>query len=265
MNQGAFILISVVAAVNDECIFEKNLKASNILSNPDVKLFKQLGFSSASLAYNEGLKNSSCEIVIFAHQDVYFPTGWMDQLASNISFLNQSDPEWAVIGVYGVKPSGEHVGQAWSSGLNKLLGKPFNQPELVDSIDELVIILNVNSGLSFDDKLPGFHLYATDIVQSANEVGKKAYVINAPVIHNSNSVLFLDANYYKAYSYLKHKWNKRLPIQNCILTIGGDNIIFWKRRVKDYLKSIYYLGRKKGQTLDDRLCAQQKARELGFE
>lgn len=257
-------MISIVVAINDESIFTENLKESKLLNEPNVEIHKQQGFSSAALAYNDGLKKSSGDINIFVHQDVYFPENWLDQLTLNIDYLNTDDPEWAVLGVYGIKSNGQHVGQAWSSGLNKLLGKPFDRPERVVSIDELVIVLNSKSGLIFDSKLPGFHLYATDIIQSALEHGKHAYVINAPVIHNSNPVLFLDRNYYKAYSYLKSKWHKRLPIQNCILTIADCNIVFWKRRIKDFLKSIYYLGRKR-RRITNKIYALQKARELGFE
>ena len=49
------------------------------------------------------------------------------------------------------------------------------------SVDELLIVLRIGSGLRFDERLPGFHLHGTDIVQSALHRGLGAFAIDAPV------------------------------------------------------------------------------------
>jgi len=256
-------MLSVVAAVNNETIFNENLGKSQLLKNSELALYKQYDYRSAALAYNDGLKKCLSDIVIFAHQDVYFPKDWERQLMDNVRYLEQEDPNWAVLGLYGIKGNGMHVGQVWSSGLNKLLGATLERPEKVVSIDELVIILNVKSGIRFDDNMPGFHLYGTDIVQMALAVGKTCYVINAPVIHNSKSVLFLDKNYYRAYFFLQRKWRLILPIQNCILTIDNGSLAFWERRIKDFIKSIFSRLKRRSDFVTK--SAVRKACDLGFE
>ena len=90
----------------------------------------------------------------------------------------------------------------------------------VASIDEIVIVLNNRHGLRFDENLPGFHLYAADIVLQAREKGLKTYVFDAPVVHNSrhNPQVF-DRHFFAAYRYMRRKWAWQIPLPTCTVPI----------------------------------------------
>ncbi len=211
--------LEVVAAVNNQKILDCNLGESQICRINNYPLHKFYGCTSIGEAYNKGLDASTSEIVVFAHQDVYFPTLWLRQLHDAILTVNKIDARWAVLGVYGVSGQGIHVGYCWSSGLGKILGAPLPAPQPVVSVDELVIVMRRTCGLRFDEKLPGFHLYGTDIVQTCLEQKFGAYVIHAPVIHNSVPVKSLSGSYSRSYRYMQRKWKEFLPLPNSVVAV----------------------------------------------
>jgi len=176
--------LCIVTPVNDDAVL-----AANLLRSPAVAAglpVKQMrGFRSAAAAYNAAMDESPAEIMVFCHQDVYLPRSWLTKLEEAIRAVEKIDKNWAVLGVYGVKADGAHVGKVWCSGGNYVLNPPANMPAAVRSVDELLFVLRRSSGIRFDEKLPGFHLYGTDIVQTALAAGLGAYVIDAPVIHNT--------------------------------------------------------------------------------
>jgi hypothetical protein len=210
--------LAVVAAVNDEEVLRSNLARSPLIRE-GVPLLIERGCSSAGIAYNRGLSRAQAEIVVFAHQDVYLPEGWHLRLFEGIEQVEQSRRDWAVIGVFGATSSGAHVGRVWSSGLGREIGGPLAAPQAIVSADELVLVIRRESGVRFDEALPGFHLYGTDIVQTALEKGLGAFVVEAPVVHNSRPIRWLDGRFRAAWRYARTKWNHRLPVPTCILPL----------------------------------------------
>lgn len=211
--------LAVVAAVNDDEVLAGNLAASPLLSNKSVPLIVERGHESAALAYNAGLKRAVADVVIFAHQDVYLPRGWDRKLLSTIQLLESENKNWGVLGAIGINETGSLVGKVWSTGLRREVGAEFSRPARAQSFDELAIVLRKETGLRFDANLPGFHLYGTDIVQSAMKAGFGAYVFNGPVVHNSLPAIRLGRSYTAAYRYLQRKWWMELPIYTTILPI----------------------------------------------
>jgi hypothetical protein len=110
-----------VAAVNDSEVLQRNLLMSPDINQGHLRLVECRGFKSASLAYNHGLDTTQEDIVVFVHQDVYLPKGWLAEVDQKILELEQTDPQWAVLGVFGVKPNGQEVGHVWCSGLQREL------------------------------------------------------------------------------------------------------------------------------------------------
>lgn len=255
-----------VAAVNDDDILDSNLALSPAIARNPTRLVTFRDQPSASRAYNKGLRTTDARIYIFVHQDVYLPTGWEDQLQRQINQLDEQDPSWAVAGVYGVGKDGHHVGRVWSSGIGKELGAPLAAPVQVQSLDELLIILRGSSGLRFDDQLPSFHLYGTDIVQSAIAAGHSAYVIHSPVVHNSRSVRTLKGGYMEAYNYMRLKWRARLPIATPVTTITRFGFqARWKVVKKRYLRK-FLQPSYEPRTSEDPPCNPVLiARHLGYE
>jgi hypothetical protein len=105
------------------------------------------GFPSAALAYNTGMSEATQEILIFVHQDVYVPKGWMTCLSRTLDELATLDPQWGVLGVYGVAKDGGKAGHVYSSGLDRVLGKPFTQPLEAVSLDELLLVTRRSANL----------------------------------------------------------------------------------------------------------------------
>lgn len=202
----------VVAAVNNEQILEEDLLRSPMIERGDVRCHGYRGFSNISAAYNRGLEDTEAEIVIFAHQDVYFPAPWLDQLKREVMRLDLEAPDWAVIGLSGIDSAKEVQGHVWATGLGReIIGSSTSSQSIV-SVDELAIILKRRSGLRYDEQLPSFHMYGTDLVTAARVRGHSVHVISAPVIHNSNPYHNLFGGYEQAYRYLQKKWSAQLPI-----------------------------------------------------
>jgi len=257
-------VVDVVAAVNDDAILANNLMRSPLLARPGTTLHVQRGYPSASRAFGAAMRECHGDIVVFAHQDAYLPGNWEERLLHNVARLDASDPGWAVLGIYGVKASGVQIGCVWSSGLDAMFGVPFDEPEPVGSIDEVLIVLRRASGIEFDPALPGYHLYATDLVQTALSRGKGAYVICAPVVHNSRPSLYLGRDYFRAYDYVARKWRHRLPIHNNVARIVKPGLAYLRMRSRDKLNEWRHahLDRK---DLDRHYDCVGLARRLGFE
>ena len=212
---------TLVVAVNNDAVLENTLLQSpDIDSNCQVLLKR--GFPSAGAAYNSGLAEGTSEIVVFAHQDVYFPKGWKEDLDRSIRALEKKHSEWGVLGVFGISAGidGKPTGHCYSTGLRRVVGEPFSKPVRARSLDELVLIVRRNSGLSFDDKLSGFHLYGTDICLSAHFAGLDCHIVPAFCIHNSNGVKYLPPAYWRCYFYMRHKWRNVLPVTTCCSLIS---------------------------------------------
>ena len=208
-----------IAAVNDEAVLNTNLLASPALSRDPSRLTVLRDQPTAGTAYNAGLAQTRADICVFVHQDVYLPRGWDGLLAREIGKLNAMDPNWGVAGVYGVGQDGRHAGRVWSTGLRREIGSSPQTPVPAQSFDELLLVLNRRSGLCFDPDLPSFHLYGMDIAQTALDRGLGAYVIDAPVIHNSVPTPTLMGGFRSAYNYGRHKWSRRLPIQTPVTSL----------------------------------------------
>ncbi|MFH1371548.1 MAG: glycosyltransferase [Planctomycetota bacterium] len=224
--------VAVVAAVNKDEALVGNLAKSPCLLKGDIPLIVERGHESAAKAYNAGLSRTNAEIIVFAHQDVYLPERWDLQLLAAVQYLELHDKNWAVLGVVGFDRNGAIVGRVWSSGLKREIeGTSCSSPVPVVSIDELLIVLNAKVGLKFDENLPGYHLYGTDIVQTAIERGLTAYVFEAPIIHNSTAVVWLDRSYGRAYRYMQRKWKAKLPIETTVVPITRYGWPLFRKRI----------------------------------
>jgi hypothetical protein len=235
---------SVAAAVNDREILAACLMRSPDLASGGLTLRTYEGYDSAAKALNDGLKESAAPIVIFAHQDVYFPKGWLDRLIAQIKIVEGGHPNWGVIGLYGRRVvSGDEVGLVWSTGLGRLVGTGGFEPAEVQTLDELTLIVRRDSGLSFDEGIPSFHLYGTDIVTQGRDRGIPSFVVDAPAIHNSTPTRKLTGMYARGYRYMQRKWRRYLPISCLNGDIVWHPLRLWRaqrRQLFLYRKNISY-------------------------
>jgi hypothetical protein len=221
--------LCIVSASNDETYLQNNLLASAMVRE-GVPVRVERGAVSAGAAYNRGLTSTEAPIVIFAHQDVYFPPGWERLLLRTLADLQRRDPGWALVAPYGVSRQGEHVGDVWSTSLSQRLGGPFPAPVQAQSFDELVIVMRRSAGLRFDEALPGFHLYGTDIVQTALARGRGAYVAWLPVVHNDKFHGALGEDFAVSYHYARRKWRHCLPLRTPVQWLRWHGLsLEWSR------------------------------------
>jgi hypothetical protein len=250
--------IHIVAAVNDEEVLQNNLMRSALIAEGQVELNCYRGAVTASQAYNKGIDDTSAGIIVFAHQDVFLPDNWGEALAKSVAAIEAHDPDWAVIGAWGIDDAGEYSGHAWSSGLSLRLGSRFDAPVETRCIDEFVIILRRGSGLRFDEALPGFHLYAADIVLSARKAGMKAYVADIPAIHNSKPVRTYSGGYSDAWFYMRQKWQDFLPVPT--LTVPLTRSVFPLLRAR--LRLWRSLKRRLARATNSQINPRELVREL---
>ncbi len=253
--------IHLYCAANNKETLVRNLLRSPEVNSGQVPITVIWDAPSASIAYHNATGRATADILVFAHQDIYFPNGWFAQLQQVCQSLTSIDPLWAVAGLVGMTSDSRFVGHLWDSGLGFVCGAPFRASQEVVSLDEVVLIVQNAKGISFDPALPSFHLYGTDIALQTRALGKKAYVIDLPVIHNTKPILQLDPSYVAAYRYMVRKWDTVLPTPTVILPLTRNPLPLmlrkWRLRYKALLRSSTLHGPLEHPEI--------KARELGFD
>jgi hypothetical protein len=252
--------IQVYCVANQQATLARDLQRSPEIADRRVRVSVVWGASAASAAFHELIGSAKADILVFAHQDVYFPDGWFSQLRVACERLSSIEPAWAVAGVCGMTADSEFVAHLWDSGLATICGGPFDSPVPVVSLDEVVLIVRRASGVSFDPALPSFHLYGTDIVLEARKAGMKSYALDLPVIHNSKANVRLDRAYVAAYRFMVRKWKTLLPLPTVIAPLTPNPLPLLLRRARLRYKAIF-----RSSTMHPRLESPElKARELGF-
>jgi hypothetical protein len=229
----------VVAVKSKGEILENNFLASPCFRAPhDHQILVQENFASAAKAYNDAIDRAAHDLLVFVHQDIIFPEPWLSQLEHALVCLDVGDPVWGVLGCSGVTRDGRLFAYLYSSGQG-ILGKPFEHPTPVQTLDEIVLILKKSSGLRFDDRLPHFHFYGTDICLRAEKMGMKSYAISAFCIHNTHQNLILTKEFYESYSHISRVWKDGLPIQTTCIRMTRFNLPMYTRRLREaYLRHI---------------------------
>ncbi len=227
----------VICAVNDRAIFDACVMRSPDVIDGALQVVVVEGATTMAGAYNEGLRRTGQPICIFAHQDIYFPIGWLARAVARLNDLERRDDRWEVAGSYGVRQDGRHVGRIWDVNLGQEIGAAGFDPTTVVSLDEIVLILKRRPDYRFDEALPHFHLYGTDMVQSALAAGRSAYAVELPVVHNNRPLDSLAGGYTLAYRYARRKWARRLPIPTTICTLSYNPYHLWRmQRVTQHNK-----------------------------
>lgn len=216
--------VTFVVAVNDRRVLDNTFLVSPIFNNCNMlEIIIKEGYSSASTAYNEGLDEATSDLIVFAHQDIFFPEKWLDELFHALFKIEVSSRRWGVVGCFGVTSENNRYGHLFSTGLDKVLGGTIAQPMPVQTLDEIVLVMRKSAGLRFDEDLPHFHFYGADICMLAKRAGMVNYAIDAFCIHNSNQVRRFPKEFYQCYHYVKNKYKPFLPIQTSCIRITRHN------------------------------------------
>lgn len=203
---------SVISAVNNEAVVGRCL-----LSSPEIGLAREVilqrACASAAAAYNSGIEKATADLLVLVHQDVYLPERWLGAISRAVAALSAHDPEWGVLGAWGVQRSGEGKGFLYCGATRRVLGQSFEGAMEVETLDEVLLVVRKSSGLRFDEQLGGFHMYGADICMEAKRQGRKCYAIAAFCIHNTNQYGMLPLQFWQGYLAMRRKWKARLPIR----------------------------------------------------
>jgi hypothetical protein len=253
-------MIAVAAAVNDRAILANCLARSPDIASGTLTLKTYEGFATAGIAYNQALDECEAPWLLFAHQDVYLPSGFAVRITQALETLSATAPDWAVAGVVGGTDGGAVIGKVWCSGNSRLIEGAAALPAQAETLDELIIIIRRDSGLHFDEKLPSFHLYAADIILTAQAAERSIWVVDAPVVHHSRPVVNLGGGYAQAWNYMRRKWRAQLPIPNLVCPITQSRLTLWEKDLR-----IRFANRGRSARGDATGDPVEIARRLGFE
>lgn len=227
-------------AVNNMDVLQKNLFLSPDILNIDRnnQLIIKSNYQSASLAYNSAIDEAENEIIIFIHQDIYLPETWLSDLSRCLSYLEERQINWGVLGCFGSRKDADGgLGRVYTTGLG-LHGTEISKPEPIETLDEIILIIRKSSGLKFDPSLPHFHLYGTDLCMSAKEKGMTNFAFQGFCIHNTNQLLSLPEEFYACYRYIKRKWARFLPIHTSCLTISYFDKALCRKKARELFKKL---------------------------
>lgn len=234
-DRGEGIALSLVTCVSRIDVLNERLAQSPCLQKGGLPWTAYFNCTSAAQAFNQALRgNTTAEWMIWAHQDVYLPPGWDAQMRLALAQAVHQWPHLAVAGVYGVQGAGTQAmraGKVLDRG--QLLNEPAALPLLVDSLDELLVAVRVNSGLQMDPAM-GFDFYATDLVLQAQQRGRCAAVVDAYCEHWSDTPAsgampksLIERVKTNARAF-ERKWAHRLPVQTPCFAVNqsGDVAAF---------------------------------------
>jgi glycosyltransferase involved in cell wall biosynthesis len=205
-----------------------NLDRSPCTSTTPVRIEERA--ETASVGYNRAIDASDEPILVFLHHDVYLPQGWDALLRARIAEIEAVDPNWAVLGAYGLAPDHSAWGPVWSSSLGMILGRVPLAPTPAEAVDEMLIVVRRASGIRFDETLPGWHLYGTDIAQTALARGLGVYAGGLPLIHNDGFKAELGKEFDLCYQYMQRKWRSRLPLATPVTRITKNGLHRFRER-----------------------------------
>ena len=86
-----------------------NVLKTSLLDSPGIssanEVILQRGYASAASAYNAAIRKASSDLLVFVHQDVYLPEGWIETVKKAMDVLSVQDSNWGVMGVWGAVDS----------------------------------------------------------------------------------------------------------------------------------------------------------------
>lgn len=234
--QTRFVVAATQQEVLDRCLLASPLWASPLrqegLPQPEVVW----GADSAAAAFNPVIERlqatQSAQWLIWVHQDVWLPPDWLHQWAAQLRLAQSRWPNLAVAGVYGVQHE-PHASTAVRAGhvldRGTLLREPAPLPHAVNSLDEMLVAVRVDSGLRWDAAL-GFDFYGTDVCLQALERGYACAVLDACCEHHSSTPSSglmprrLIDRIARNGAAFERKWAHRLPLSTSCFYIGqtGD-------------------------------------------
>lgn len=213
-----------ITCVSDQDIYQRSVVAS--LEKMDapkegyetVPVDNRENRYSAAQALNLGLEKSRAPLLVFCHQDVVFPLEWLSLLLDRIKEVQARFGAFGVLGPAGRCSDGSYAGHVFHPDA------PWHHPPLpreVQTVDELCLVIQRESGLRFDEYLDDFHLYGADLCLQAAMKGLPCFAVDCPLTHLKESRR--DERWLAQKEKFIRKWwtHRRIVGKKILLTSGS--------------------------------------------
>lgn len=172
---------SVVCLRNNLDVFQRNLGSSKFLQNRDVVIVENA--KSAGSGLNWGIMQAVNDLIVMVHQDVWLPDSW--EMDFEIALARLDSRRWGIAGAAGMTENLRLRG--WIQDRGRTWGRPSSERvEEVAVLDELLLVIRKSSGLRFDERLLGWHLYGMDICRKAASASLPCFAMQTWLHHNSS-------------------------------------------------------------------------------
>lgn len=232
-------MLSIITVVNKKEIFENHLHKTLsqqtsldyeliVIDNCDGK------YDSLGKAYNDAIRNSKGDWLLFIHPDIEFlEKDSLYNFWESCKKLNNQNKKNRLFGVAGTTDNGEIVSSILL-GPNKSKGKWIggNSYINVDCVDACCFALPKNViKKGFATYLKGFHMFVEDLCVQIKKSGGCVLTISANMWHMSPGSS-LDWTYYRNTRKLFQHYSDLLVLNTTSFT--------WRRNDFLYLKLMYY-------------------------
>lgn len=207
---------SVIVPVTRPWQLELNIQRSPGLAEVGADIITVSNAKNAADAYQQGRKLARHPWVIFAHQDVYFPTGTGFSIAKQLGRLSKARHTRAPVGFAGIalNPTSQthrHAGLVIDR--TRLFDHPDSGTDTTVSLDEFAVALHSDLDACIDPTL-GWHLWATDLC-----LQQPGTVLRVPLFHNSTTGHTLPPEFTQSAQRLSSKYPAHAAIPTLCSTI----------------------------------------------
>ena len=218
-------LFTVVVPTTKEQQLKSNVMASSGLREVHANVVAIQGAHTPADAVAEAMRHVKTDWILLTHQDVYFPSGFGEQLNAILAAIPDQKKKTILIGFAGIEQSAANGNHRPAGYLIDRLHRFDHAPsDRAVSLDEFAIIMHKDSVHKIDPEL-GWHLWATDLCLSSIK-HHNAYprIIRLPVFHNSATGWTLPADFHKSASVLLRKYSELSPIHTLcgVLDLGSE-------------------------------------------
>lgn len=218
------IKVSFGVMVNDLLRLDMCLKQSQLPKALSCRIIKNP--DSATKGLNKLLdiiEAEGSDVAILVHQDMYFRSGWLEQVKEQIRKLPAS---WIVAGIIGKDMKGRICGRFHDMRIPLDFDTTHihDFPQEACCFDEAIIIVNLKKGFRFDESLDGFDLYGTLCVLQTWEMGGTAWVLDAFAEHYCMRPFTWhpDECFVRNYKMLYDRFNEKWRVDSTALGMSPD-------------------------------------------
>lgn len=202
---------TIFTASHKEDVLQNNLMKSEFIKMLESKLIIVRDKTNVSLAIGEAIEiieaiGSIDDAYMIVHNDVFLPENFVHAFTN--AFQNIPN-DWGIIGVAGVRPENgrrKNIGHIKDRG--REWGSPISKFERVQTLDELLIIINPKANLVFD---PQFEqdFYAADLCMQAKDTGYGVYVFPGGYVHHNSTrpIGGRTESFYESEKKFREKWS----------------------------------------------------------